>query len=138
MEEYLLKVNDKKTMSDKITVIIPSYNSEENIIECLESIRKQSYFNYEVIIINDGSSDNSPGIIRNYIKTNQKFKLVSQENKGVSSARNLGLSLATGKYIVFIDSDDWVEDNYLEILYKKIKSSNYDIVFHNTIYFRII
>lgn len=99
-----------------ISIIVPIYKAEKYLSECLMSIQNQSYQNFEVICINDGSPDNSVNIVNEYAHSDSRFKLYSQENSGVSSARNLGLSYARGEYICFIDSDDIVDKLYLETL----------------------
>lgn len=103
-----------------ISIIVPVYNSQDYIIKCLESIKKQTYQNYEVLIINDGSRDSSEKLVLDFIRDNtlNNFRLISQKNGGVSSARNTGLKNATGEWIAFIDSDDWVEPDYLTNMIK--------------------
>lgn len=110
-----------------ISVIIPVYNVEEYLGKCLDSIIMQSYRNFEVILINDGSSDNSLKICEKYADKDKRIVLVNQNNSGVSKARNVGLLKAKGKYITFIDSDDTVDSRYLEILYRNLKSTKADI-----------
>lgn len=100
----------------KISVIIPVYNSERTIIDCLESVLSQTFTEYEVIIVNDGSKDNSINLINKTIikyKCQSKVMIISQNNAGVSSARNVGINQAKGEYIVFIDSDDRVKPEHL-------------------------
>lgn len=111
----------------KITIIVPCYNNEAYVKKCLESIKNQLFQNYEVIIINDGSKDNSQSIIEEFIKGDQRFKLFNQENKGVSTARNNGLNEATGEYVCFVDADDYIENNYLSRLLESIEESNSDL-----------
>lgn len=100
-------------MRDKISVIVPVYNVEKYLSECIESILKQSYTDFELLLIDDGSSDSSGMICEQYASLDNRIIVVHQENAGVSVARNKGLSMATGKYITFIDSDDWVKEAYL-------------------------
>lgn len=99
-----------------ISVIIPVYNTEKYIVDCLDSLVRQTYQDFEVLLINDGSTDASAQIITNYIAENnlEHFHLIHKENGGVSTARNLGIEKAAGKWIAFIDSDDWVEPEYLQ------------------------
>lgn len=92
----------------KISIIIPVYNTGEYLSKCLDSLIYQTYDNIELICVNDGSTDNSLSILEEYAKKDSRIKVFSQENSGQSAARNLGLSIATGDYISFIDSDDWV------------------------------
>lgn len=94
----------------KISIIIPVYNSEKTIERCLDSIINQPYQDYEIIIINDGSKDNSEKIILEYKKNNSKIKYFLKENSGVADTRNFGIEKAAGDYIIFIDSDDYIKD----------------------------
>ena len=96
----------------KFSIIIPVYNVEAYISKCLDSIKNQSYDNYEVIIVNDGTKDNSVNVIDKYLSDN-RFKLYNKENGGLSSARNYGIKYVTGDYILFIDSDDYIERDLL-------------------------
>lgn len=98
----------------KYSIIIPVYNVEEYLNRCLKSILNQTYSNYEVIIVNDGSPDNSDNIIKSYEKEDKRFKGYKKVNGGLSDARNYGLKYATGDYLIFIDADDYIENNYLE------------------------
>lgn len=111
---------------DKISIIITCYNTEKYIGKCLISIQNQTYKNFEALIIDDGSSDNSPNVIKDTIKNDNRFIYCRKKNGGVSSARNYGLKKATGKYICFIDGDDYIEDNYLSALYNAVKSDDCD------------
>lgn len=111
-----------------ISVIIPIYNSEKTINKCLDSILKQSYQDFELVLVNDGSSDHSEDICMEYVQNYpEKIRYFSKANGGVSSARNIGLDNAHGEYICFVDSDDYIETNYLEILLKSLKEYNADI-----------
>lgn len=102
----------------KYSIIVPVYNTGDYLYHCLDSIKKQSYKNFEAIIVNDGSTDNSGEIINNY-QEDKRFVIVNQNNMGVSMARNNGISKATGEYIVFLDSDDYLDKNYLEVVNKE-------------------
>lgn len=115
----------------KFSIIIPVYNVEKYIIKCLKSIYEQSYKNYEVIIVNDGSPDNCEDLIKNYIKNKKNFKYFKKENGGLSDARNYGVKYATGDYIIFVDSDDYVENKLLEKINKEISNVNYDLIRFN-------
>ena len=99
-----------------ISVIIPIYNVEEYLEECLESIQKQTYSNIEVILVNDGSTDGSKEICEKYCHQDNRFKLINQENKGLSEARNVGVRVSMGEYIFFVDSDDVIKTDILETL----------------------
>lgn len=107
----------------KVSIIVPFYNVEKYIKKCLDSVLNQTYNNYEIIIINDGSTDNTSKILESY-KSDKKIKIINQENKGLSNARNTGVSNAKGDYILFIDSDDFIEKELLEILNKTIKDED--------------
>lgn len=108
--------------SPKISVIVPVYNAEHTIIETLDSIRNQAFTDFEVIIVNDGSTDNSQALLKDYISSDQRFQLITQNNAGVSAARNTGLDNVRGEWVCFIDSDDLIGERYLEKLYEN--SSN--------------
>ena len=110
-----------------ISVIVPVYNVEEYLEECLESIRKQTYQDIEVILVNDGSTDDSQAICEHFCQTDKRFRLINQENQGQSIARNRGVAESTGELIVFIDSDDIVKFDLLSQL-KKYMSDGIDIV----------
>lgn len=114
-------------MDKIVSIIMPVYNVEKYIEQCIESILNQSYTNIEVIIINDGSTDNSKRIIEKYKNTDERIIYIEQNNKGVSVARNKALKMSNGDYILFIDPDDYLCDNSLEILVKTMNESNSDI-----------
>lgn len=103
---------------EKITVIIPVYNAEKTIKECLDSVKNQSYRELEVLIINDGSSDQTMEICKAYAKEDPRIKILIQSNSGVSSARNCGIKNASGKYLAFVDADDYIERGMIESLYQ--------------------
>lgn len=111
-----------------VSVIVPVYNGEQYLRECINSICNQSYKELEIIIINDGSNDNTSKIARQIKNEDNRVIYVEHENKGVSYSRNKGLDLATGEYIVFVDCDDTVEKEYIELLLNKITKNNLDIV----------
>ena len=112
----------------KISVIVPVYNVEKYIRQCLESIVNQTYSNLEIIVVNDGSSDNSSKIINEYVK-DKRIKIINTENKGVSFARNLAIKNSTGEYISFVDSDDYIKLDAYETLIKKLQDE--DILIFN-------
>lgn len=99
-----------------ISIIVPVYNASKYLDDCLRSIQNQSYINFEVLCIDDGSEDDSADVIIRYVASDSRFKLYQQKNAGVSAARNLGLKNADGEYISFVDSDDMIGPNYLENL----------------------
>lgn len=111
---------------EKISVIVTCYNIEKFIGKCLTSIKKQTINNYEVIIVDDGSTDNSANVIKKIIKNDKRFQYYKKKNGGVSTARNYGLKKAKGDFICFIDGDDYLEKDYLEILYSAVSSGEYD------------
>lgn len=117
----------------KISVIIPIYNTAEYLPRCLDSILNNTFKNLEVLCINDGSTDESAAIIERYAIQDARVIAVNKANAGVSAARNTGLDMATGDYIAFVDSDDWVHPQYLEILIQYANSENADIVACNFI-----
>lgn len=111
-----------------ISIIIPIYNAEKFLNKCLDSVCKQSYKDIEVILIDDGSKDNSSSIARKFANVDKRIKFISQSNQGVSSARNKGLDLVEGDYVLFVDADDWIELDTVEILVNHMESYNVDIV----------
>ena len=110
----------------KVSIIIPVYNVEKYLDKCLKSVLNQTYKNIEIIVINDGSTDNSLKICKKY--KDKRIVLIDKENGGVSSARNKGLELASGKYITFVDSDDWLELDAIENMVSFIEKENVDFV----------
>ncbi len=115
-------------MNELISVIVPVYNVEKYIKKCIESIINQTYVNLEIIIINDGSTDES-GRICDEIKTyDSRIKVFHKKNGGLSSARNYGMNKATGNYYVFVDSDDWIKNTMIEKLYSALIKNNAEIV----------
>ena len=99
-----------------ISVIVPVYNVETYLEECLDSIQNQTYTNLEVLLVNDGSTDGSQAICERYCQTDKRFRLMNQTNQGLSAARNTGVAASRGEFIVFVDSDDMILANYLETL----------------------
>jgi len=112
---------------DKISVIVPVYNVEKYLVRCLNSIVNQTYKNLEILVVNDGSTDNSGEIADDYAKKDSRIKVIHKVNEGLSSARNVGLRNFTGKYVGFVDSDDWIESNMYEVLHKQIFEHNTQI-----------
>lgn len=106
-------------MKPMISIVIPVYNRAYCVPVCLESVKNQSFTDWECIVVDDGSTDNTVSVCLPYAESDSRFKIVVQpENAGVSVARNRGLELAEGEYIAFLDSDDWIEPTYLESLYR--------------------
>jgi glycosyltransferase involved in cell wall biosynthesis len=113
---------------DKISIIMPVYNGELFIKDCLISIKNQSFTNFEVIMINDFSNDNTEQILNDFERSDSRFKLYNNNNnKGLSKSRNLGLDLAKGDFIFFIDADDIIDENCLKKLYELLKNNNADV-----------
>lgn len=106
-------------MNSLITIILPAYNAEKYISRCIESVLKQTYNNFEFIIIDDGSTDNTLKIVEDFAKKDCRIKVISQNNCGVSKTRNHGVQIAKGEFIVFIDSDDYIESNMIYCLLEK-------------------
>lgn len=117
-------INIKK---DLISIIFPFYNVEDYIEEAIESILGQTYKNLEIIIINDGSKDKSKNKIEKYLKQNSNIKYIEHENKGLAESRNIGLHNSSGEFIMFIDSDDFVDNKMVEIMYNNIKSNKANV-----------
>lgn len=112
-----------------ISIIIPVYNTEKYLPKCIESARQQSYKNLELIFINDGSTDNSSTILARAAESDSRIKIIEQENSGLSAARNRGMREALGDYIMFLDSDDWLDKETCEIALEKMKEYDADVVF---------
>jgi len=110
-----------------ISLIIPCYNARQTLGKCLNSVLEQSYSNLEIIIIDDGSTDGTSKIYEDFQRRDKRIKIFKQDNSGVSKARNRGVKVATGEYICFVDSDDWVEPNYCSELYHSLLEENADI-----------
>ena len=113
--------------NDLISVIIPIYNVERYLVKCIESVLKQTYSNLEIILIDDGSEDKCGKICEEYKKKDNRIKVIHKTNEGLSEARNAGIVNATGKYITFVDSDDYIDDCYIELLYNVLISYSADI-----------
>ena len=108
----------------KVSVIIPVYNVEKYLRKCLESIFKQTYKNIEIIVVNDGSTDGSCQVLNDLKEEDDRLIIINKKNGGLSSARNAGIEAATGEYLVFVDSDDWIDEKYIENMY--VISDTYD------------
>ncbi|SHK89416.1 glycosyltransferase family 2 protein [Fibrobacter sp. UWB12] len=110
-----------------ISVVVPVYNVEQYIRECVDSIVSQTYCHLEIVLIDDGSLDNCPVICDEYAKKDSRIKVIHQKNGGLAEARNVGIENSSGEYITFIDSDDYIASNYIEILYRGIIENNADV-----------
>lgn len=122
---YSVENNNETT--PLISVVIPIYNVSQYLPRCLESVLAQTYTNLEIILVDDGSTDNSGNICEMYAKKDRRIITIHKENGGLSDARNFGLHRANGKYITFIDSDDYVDVNFIFILYEKIEQYHADV-----------
>lgn len=118
-------------MNPKVSVIVPIYNVDKYLERCLESLVNQSLQEIEIILIDDGSTDNSPLICDKYAKQDTRIKVVHKQNQGLGMARNTGLELASGEYVVFIDSDDFIEKNAYQEMYDMIKSESAEMLITN-------
>ena len=116
-------------MDSLISIIVPVYNTENYLEKCLYSLVNQTYKNIEIIIIDDGSPDNSMNIIQKFVLADNRVKVISQKNQGLSGARNTGMNNANGDYIMFIDSDDWIEIDTCEKAINASEKYNADVVF---------
>jgi glycosyltransferase involved in cell wall biosynthesis len=106
-------------VEQKVSVIVPVYNCQQYLNECIESILGQTLKNIEIICVNDGSQDNSQTILEDYQRRDNRIRIVNKKNGGLSSARNVGMKIATGEYIGFVDSDDWIDADFFEKLYNQ-------------------
>ena len=113
---------------EKVSIIIPVYNVEKYLPKCLESVIGQTYADLEIICIDDGTPDMSAAVILSYAEDDGRIRLISQENQGLSEARNTGINAATGKYIVFLDGDDWIDPETIETAVNKAEENNTDVV----------
>lgn len=118
----------------KVSIIIPAYNIENCIERCLKSIIKQTLTDIEIIVINDGSIDNTLKLINIFAKKDKRVKVVNKKNEGSIEARKSGLKLANGEFILFVDGDDWIEVDCLEKLYNTSKENDFDVVLYNAFY----
>ncbi len=112
-----------------ISIIVPVYNVENYIIQCVDSLINQTYDNIEIILVDDGSKDKSAEIITKYFKKDSRIKFFQQSNKGPSAARNYAIQQCKGEYLTFLDSDDWLDTNTCEVLVNKLSEDDYDIIF---------
>ena len=115
-------------MNPLISVIVPIYNVEKYLARCVDSIVNQTYKNLEIILVDDGSPDRCPQMCDDYAEKDSRIKVVHKKNGGLSDARNAGMAVATGEYISFIDSDDWIETSMFELLLNNI--FQYDCEIH--------
>lgn len=121
-------------MRGKISIIVPIYNVDKYLEECLESLINQTYRNIEIILINDGSTDSSLEICKRYKKVDKRIVLIDKKNEGVSKARNIGLKKASGDYLMFVDSDDYLELNAIELLSQNVSKETLVMFGYNRVY----
>lgn len=112
----------------KISVVIPVYNTQNYLNECIDSVLNQSFKDFEIICINDGSTDNSLSILSDYEVSDERIKVISQQNRGLGASRNEGLKLAQGEYVLFLDSDDYLTPDALEKLYNQAYANDLDLI----------
>lgn len=120
-------------LNDLISVIVPIYNVEQYLEKCIESIRQQSYQHIEILLINDGSTDNSEQICLDYVNKDNRIQYFKKENGGLSDTRNYGIERSSGEYLSFVDSDDYIAENFIEKLYESIKEQKSDISICNVV-----
>lgn len=118
-----------------ISIIVPIYNSEKHLVECIESVLKQSFEDFELILIDDGSTDASFNICKKYLNVDKRIRLYSKENSGVSDTRNYGISKSNGNLIMFLDSDDYILSDMLMVMLDEMKNSESDIIISGMIFF---
>lgn len=116
---------------EKISVIVPVYNAEKYIEQCVKSILSQSYQNLELVLINDGSTDQSPAILERLGELDDRIRVFHKENGGEGTTRNLGVSVALGDYLIFVDADDWIDHNHIERLHEVLLRTESDIAVTN-------
>lgn len=130
IQSFLLLQNElrgKDMRCNLVSIIVPIYKVEKYIKSCVESLLSQDYENIEVILVDDGSPDSSPEIIDTLALKDERIKVIHKKNEGVSSARNTGIDVAKGEYIMFVDGDDWVDDNYVSYFVGLVEDSRCDI-----------
>lgn len=120
-----------KSEKVQLSVIVPVYNVEQYLKQCIDSILNQTFKNFELILVDDGALDSCPQICDNYSKHDDRVKVIHKKNGGLSSARNAGIKVAKGKFLTFIDSDDWISKNYFEEMMKEQDKYNADIISHS-------
>ena len=111
----------------EVSIIVPVYNSEKYLEKCIESLLTQSFKNFELILVNDGSTDNSPQMCDFFANKDSRVRVIHKQNGGVSETRNIGLRHSTGRYVMFVDSDDFVHPHIVDIMFNEIENKNADI-----------
>lgn len=115
-------------MHPKISVLMPVYNVEKYLPQCLQSLQNQTFQDFEIVAINDGSTDSSLSLLESYAAQDKRMRIISQKNMGLACTRNNLLDQAQGKYFVFVDSDDWIREDCLQLLYDRAEQTNADVV----------
>lgn len=123
--------NDGNIKNDRVSVIVPAFNVEKYIGECLKSIASQTYEQLEIIVVNDGSTDKTRSIIASYAEKDNRFLVIDQENQGLVAARKRGLEKAVGRCCLFVDGDDWIDKDLVKFMFEKFMSGDYDAVHAN-------
>lgn len=122
-----------KCEEEKVSIIVPIYNGEKYLQYCIESILNQEYYNIEVILLDDGSTDKTSQICDRFATLDSRVRVIHQDNIGVSKTRQKSVSIAKGKYIAFVDADDYIKKDYINRLYTELKENNVDVVCCNSI-----
>ena len=112
----------------KVSIVVPIYNSEKELPRCIDSILNQTFSDFELILINDGSKDGSLNILKEYEQKDKRVTVIDNENNGVSETRNIGIRRSSGDYIAFVDSDDYIESDMVEALVESVEQQNADLV----------
>jgi len=128
---YIIRKWRYERLTELISVIVPVYNTEQYLVECIESILKQTYSNIEVILVDDGSTDSSGNICDEFAEKDSRVRVFHKKNEGVAVARNFGIQQSNGQYVVIVDSDDIAVDKMIEVLYTQIKENDADIAVGN-------
>ena len=126
-----MMINNENKHTPVFSVIVPAYNSAEYINKCIESVLKQTYPDFELILVDDGSSDKTLSICGEYAEADERIRVIHKENGGHTSARNEGLRTAVGEYVLFLDSDDWLGFDVLTFCHKEIEANNPDIIVYS-------
>jgi len=127
---------NEQNCKPEISIIVPCYNVENYVEKCLTSLINQTFKDIEIILINDGSTDNTSAILKDFAQKDSRIKIVNQENSGLSKTRNVGIDLAQGRFVAFVDSDDWVDETFFEKLYNSIVKADADIACATIIRYR--
>ncbi|MCQ4022209.1 MULTISPECIES: glycosyltransferase [unclassified Ruminococcus] len=130
-KDYFNREDITRDNMPEVSVIVPVYNVDMYLKRCIDSIINQIFTNIEIILVNDGSLDNSPQICDDYARLDSRIKVIHKKNGGLSDARNAGIAVSTGKYLAFIDSDDYVDPSYIAVLYYAAKRNNCDMSYCN-------